>query len=239
MTLTLYKFGPQWGLTDPSPFCMKLESFLRLNDINFKYGGRDIRKSLKNAPKQKLPFVVFENGDQMGDSNLIIKRLSAERGIDMNAALTAEQRGIAHAYCRMLDEATYFTALYARWIDEPGWSVMKDTFFSALPALLRGYICAKIQKDKIKHLDMQGIGRHSKEDIYAFAQADMDALSALLGDKTWFFGADTPTLLDIWAHAFVIQTIVPPIDMPLKTHTLSLQNLCDHAHRFQELVYKK
>ncbi len=237
MTLTLYKFGPQWGISDPSPFCVKLESFLRLNEIEFKFGGKDIRKSLGNAPKKKLPFVVFENGESMGDSHMIIRHLCDTKNIDMNAHLSDEQKATSHAFCRMLDEATYFVALYSRWVDEPGFSVVRDIFFAPVPAFLRGRISEKFRQGKIKALYRQGTGRHSREDIYAAGARDMNALSTLLGDDEWFFGSSKPTLLDIWAHAFVIQVIAPPIDTPLKEHTLFLKNLCDHANRFQEKVY--
>ena len=50
MTLTLYKFGPQWDIDDPSPFCLKLESYLKLADIAYEAPPFDVsmfRKCLK------------------------------------------------------------------------------------------------------------------------------------------------------------------------------------------------
>ena len=87
MSITLHKFGPIWGLHDPSPFCVKLESFLKINDIDHTIGDLDMRAALERAPKKKLPFVTLENGKDMGDSTLIINFLSKEKNIDMDAGI--------------------------------------------------------------------------------------------------------------------------------------------------------
>lgn len=238
MAITFYKFGAQWGIADPSPFCVKLESFFRLNDIPFEAKNFEM-EYMKKAPKQKFPFVEFENGELMGDSTLIIERLSHEKKIDMNGALTNAQKAQSHIFCRMLDEATYFGLLYSRWVDDKGWAVISNLFFDKVPSFLRGIISSKARKDVTKSAWMQGTARHSQEDVYAMICKDLDALSACLGDDEWFFGAPEPTLLDIWCHANVINVIEPPIENSVKTHAKTLQNLVDHAHRFQALVYGK
>ena len=65
----------------------------------------------------------------------------------------------------------------------------------------------------------------------------MQALSRLLGDDAYFFGTSRPTLLDLWAHAFVAEIVAPPIDSPLKTATLALNNLTGHFQRLQTRLY--
>ncbi len=238
MAVTLYKFGAQWGITDPSPFCVKLESFLRLNNIEFTLGDFDIKSTLNKAPKKKMPFVVFEDGRKMGDSTLIINHLSDANSIDMDAPLSAEQRTISYAFRRMLDEGFYFPAVYSRWADDIGWNAVMPIFFDGLPNFLKPLVSGKIRKDVIKMLNGQGTARHSKDEIYTAAERDLQALSNLLGDNQWFLNTDQPTLLEIWTHAFVINCIIPPIETDLKTRSLKFTNLCDHAHRFEKLVYK-
>ena len=57
MTVKLYQFPSAWGLPNPSPFCMKLEVFLRLAEIPYEIvTWPDPRK----APKGKLPFIEHE-----------------------------------------------------------------------------------------------------------------------------------------------------------------------------------
>jgi glutathione S-transferase len=62
-------------------------------------------------------------------------------------------------------------------------------------------------------------------------------LSRLLGDDTYFFAANRPTLLDLWAHAFVAEIVTPPIDSPLKKASLAFRNLTDHFQRLQARLY--
>lgn len=237
MSLKLNKFGPNWGIADPSPFCVKLESFLRLNNIDYTVGDHDMNRLFKEAPKKKIPFVEFEDGERMGDSTLIIERLSKEHGIDMDLVLTDEQKAMSYVYRRMIDEALYFNLLYTRWGDDDGWAVLEPLFFGSIPGFVRGIISSKIRKGVLKAARNQGVARHSKEEIYTIACRDLDALSSLLSSDEWFFGTDNPTLLDLWVHASVINIIIPPIDNTVKAHCLTLQNLCDHAKRFQALVY--
>jgi len=66
---------------------------------------------------------------------------------------------------------------------------------------------------------------------------DLQALSRLLGEDTYFFAANQPTLLDLWAHAFVAEIVAPPTDSSLKRTALDLPNLTDHFHRLQARLY--
>jgi len=239
MTLTLHKFGPQWGLSDPSPFCIKLESFLIINNIPYDIGNYDAKTILGKAPKKKAPFVDLENGERIGDSNLIIQRLEKDSGIDTDEGLTKEQRAISHAYRKMLDESLYFSLVYSRWWEDSGWNVIKPLFFSGMPPVIGGIIIKFIRNNVKKVLYGQGAGRHSKDEIYAAANQDLDALSTLLGNDQWFFGADKPTLLDLACHAYLINIIRPPIENMIKQHALTLHKLCDHAERLQTRLYDK
>ena len=99
MAVTLHKFGPQWGLADPSPFCVKLESFLRLNNIPYETKNFDPKSTYRKSPKKKVPYVVFESGEVMGDSTLIIERLCKEHTIDMDRSLTTEQKASITTGC--------------------------------------------------------------------------------------------------------------------------------------------
>ncbi len=239
MTLTLHKFGPCWGLSDPSPFCVKLESFLIINDIQYNIGGYDAKTILSKAPKKKVPFVDLENGKRIGDSNFIIQRLAKDLAINMDETLTKEQSAISHACRRMLDENLYFSLLYSRWCEDTAWNVIKPIFFSDMPPVIGGFITGLIRKNVKKVVYGQGTGRHSRDEIYAMANRDLDALSVLLGEDRWFFGASQPTLLDLTCHAYVINIIRPPIENAIKKHTLTLSKLCDHAERLQTQIYNK
>ncbi len=239
MTITFYKFGEKWGLPDPSPFCVKLESFMRLNDIPFTLGEFDMKSTLGKAPKKKMPFIVFDDAQRMGDSSLIIRHLSQQNNINMEADLSPVQQAQAHAFRRMLDESTYFCLLYARWVDDNGWKTFKPAFFgdTGMPNFLVNIISGKIRKDVTAKIYGQGIARHTKEDIYTHGMQDIEALSNLLGSDEWFFGGKKPSLLDIWAHAFISSLIRAPFHDALSENTRKIDNLVAHTDRFDALVY--
>jgi glutathione S-transferase len=237
MPVKLYKFGEVWGLADPSPFCVKVESFLRETNIAFEVVPFDPRRSFAKAPKGKLPFIEDEDGAVVGDSSLIIARLSQQHDIDMDAPLDDGQRCISVAFRRMLDEHLYWVGVYCRWFDEPGWTVIRQSFFAGLPWPIRPFAMALARRRMAGALRAQGIGRHSREEIYALGSEDLQALSRLLGEDTYFFAVNRPTLLDLWAHAFVAEIVAPPIDSSLKRAALALPNLTDHFHRLQARLY--
>jgi glutathione S-transferase len=237
MPIRLHKFGEAWGLADPSPFCVKVENFLREAKIAFEVVPFDPGTSLRRAPKGKIPFIEDEDGTLVGDSTLIIERLSRRHGLDLDAPLDIRQRAVAHAFRRMLDEHLYWIAVYSRWCDEPGWSIVRGMFFARLPALTRPLVTAIARRGMTRALEAQGVGRHSRDEIYALGAKDVAALSHLLGDDPYFFAADRPTLLDLWAHAFVAEITAPPIATPLRDATLALPNLCDHFQRLQMRLY--
>jgi glutathione S-transferase len=237
MSIRLHKFGQAWGIADPSPFCLKVENFLREANLSYEVVPFDPRRSFAKAPKGKLPFIEDEDGTVVGDSTLIIARLSRQRDVDMDAPLGDRERCVSLAFRRILDEHLYWVMVYSRWFDEPGWSVIRPAFFVGVWRPMRPLAAALARHRMRGALCAQGTGRHSREEIYALGNEDLQALSRLLDEDTYFFAASRPTLLDLWAHAFIAEIVAPPIDSPLKTATLALRNLTNHFERLQARLY--
>src|SRR6266849_3203388 len=64
--ITLYTFGPAFGLPDPSPFVMKAEVLLKMAGLVY----RTDTKGLRRAPKGKLPYIE-DDGERIADSTFI------------------------------------------------------------------------------------------------------------------------------------------------------------------------
>lgn len=93
MSVTLYQFPAAFGLPNASPFCMKIETYLRMTGIDYtpRYGMYQLR-----APKKKLPYI--KDGERVvADSHLIIDYLKSTRGDPLDAALTPAERACASA----------------------------------------------------------------------------------------------------------------------------------------------
>lgn len=215
-----------WGMPNLSPFCAKLETYLRLAKIEHDLGESDMRK----APKGKIPFVRI--GDEfVGDSQLVIERIESMRAEKMDAWLTDEQRATGRAIRRMLEEGTYFVVMMARW-DSPHTSTLqRGEFVKVLPGPLRVFF-PLIVRDVRKKLRSQGTGRHTQEEALRMGADDMAALSLLLGDKRFLFG-DRPSTFDATAFAFVSAIVDYPGESLLREETRAKKNLVDYAARIK------
>ena len=233
MSLTLFQFPPAFGLPNASPFCMKVETYLRMAQIPYtcRYGMYQLR-----APKKKLPYIRDANGRIVADSHLIIDYLKAKYGDPLDAALTLAQRARATLILRVLEDSLYWVLLYARWIDERGWPLTRPAFFGALPVPLRWVIPSVARRALGQQLHAQGIGRHLPQDIYAIGAADLAALSELLGGQDYFLGAQ-PSSADAAAYAFLANILDVPLEVPLLQAARGYANLGAYRARMRARYY--
>jgi glutathione S-transferase len=217
----------RWGEPSMSPFCMKLECWLRMSGIAFEIRPPDMRK----APKGKMPYVTLPDGTLLGDSQLVIEHLSRVHGVDLDAHLDGKQRATSRVVRRMIEEATYFTGIYARWIDDAGWAHTKTAMATMLPGPVRLFM-PLIRRNVVKNVHAQGTGRHTAEDIYAMARADWDAIATLLGDGPYFFG-EKASSIDAVLYAFEEAALAHPAALPAKLHLERTPSLVAHRDRMR------
>jgi glutathione S-transferase len=230
--ITLGQFAdvPGWGF-NASPFCSKVETYLRLAGLPFR-----IEPTLPMAaPKGKLPFIIDEDGTRIPDSGQIIAHLEATRGARLDGHLTPEQRALGHLIRRTCEESLYFVLLYSRWFDPAGWRTTRPAYFAGMPAALRGVVPELIRRRLRRDVLGQGILRHSPEEIYALGCADLDALAVTLGGRP-FFLTDRPGSVDAVVHAFVANILKAPVDNRLKAHAQGLEPLVGFVARLDGLL---
>ena len=83
--ITLYSFGPAFGLPDPSPFVMKAEVLLKMSGLPYRTDTRGFR----NAPKGKQPY-IDDDGERVADSTFIRWYLEKKYTIDFDRDLTPD-----------------------------------------------------------------------------------------------------------------------------------------------------
>lgn len=192
--LTLVKFGigPKAKIANYSPFCLKLETYLRAAKIEFK---EEILKGDPNkcAPKGKLPFIRHK-GLTLGDSAIIIKYLKKQFSADLDLGLSDRDAAISNAFCAMIEEHAVQCLVYLRWQDDLGWSGIKEAFFGFLPFPLKLIVPNIVRKKTIHALWCSGMGRHSRDEVIDMLRADFTALNQILGDKDFFFDSQIRTL---------------------------------------------
>lgn len=209
--IKLHQFPLIWG-RNVSPFTLKLESWLKLAKLPYQV------VTLRNpgkGPKGKLPFIEDEDGTLVGDSSLIIDHLKRTRSIDPDHELDQHQRATALALQRLFEDHFYFILSYSRWCDPDGWSHVEPAFFGFLPPGVRQIVPRFLQRQVRQMLQHQGLGRHSREEIYAFGRTDLEAVSTLLGNRQYFLGEE-PTTIDAIAYGFLANLLLVPVETELK-----------------------
>jgi glutathione S-transferase len=232
--IKLYQYEPALGLANASPFCMKLETYLRMAQLPFVTPSAKLR-DIGRAPKGKLPYVQ-DGSTVLADSNLIIEYLKATYGDRLDVWLSAEQRAVALAFGRLLEENLYWALLYSRWIEPQGWAATKEAFFGKLPLPLRWLIPPLARRGMRQQLHGHGMGRHSAQEIQAIAARDITALADFLADKPYFMG-DEPCALDASAYAFLANIVWVPLDSTLQQHALQYPRLEVYCRRMRSRYY--
>jgi glutathione S-transferase len=226
--MTLHQFPRTWGIPNLSVFCVKVETYLRINKLPY-----EIVESLPlKGPRGKLPYLVDE-GHKLSDSRLILNYLKTKYGDNDQALLSLEQQGIAKAYQRLLEEHLYWSGMVTRWnYSEENWQTTKQAIFGGLPPVARD-LAAVLYRMKIKsQIKGHGMGRLNLDEMFGLAKEDIDSLANFLANKTYFMG-DKPTSLDACAYGVLVNTLACPIESPLKDYALSKQNLLDYCRRMQ------
>ena len=209
--LRTYHLPGAWGLPTVSPFCLKLDAFLRMTGIEHEsltsstpFGG----------PKKKAPWIEYK-GKKLGDSTLIIDFLKQEFGKDPDAHLDNRQRATTVAIQRLIEENLYWALVYDRWCREDNWQRLKSTVLGDIPAPVRALLAPYARYAVKKQLAGHGMGLHSPEEIDAIAKKDIGALAALLGEGPWYFG-DQPTMADATVYSLLANILFVEFESPMK-----------------------
>lgn len=228
MMIELYQFPQMYNIPNPSPFCMKLESYLKAQEIEY---NSHYTVDMRHSPTGKMPYIRYDNCYQ-ADSGMIIEWLESLSEQPMQAKLTTEQVGFSIALIRLCEESLYWALVYQRWADDNLGNTWKNDLAenSNIPKLMFKIALKVMSKTVVKKLDAQGTGRLTAEKIYAKAKQDLSALSDALTDKPYYFG-ETPTLVDHVVYSFMASIYATPWENQLTTTAEAYPNLYAHCQR--------
>ena len=225
--IKLFQFPRMFGIPNVSPFCCKVETWLRIARIPYEVVDTlDLRK----APMGKLPFIE-DGGLHIADSSLIVDHLVKTRGVDPDARLSDSQRALALLVQRTLEEHYAFVMAYTHLLREEGWRHTRARF-DPFPAMVRPLVGSLVRRRITKILWLQGVLRHSHEDIVESALRDWRAVLTLMGGGPFFFG-DEPTGIDAIVFAALATTVLTPIDSPIRDFLRSQPACVAYAERMR------
>ncbi|QUD86205.1 glutathione S-transferase C-terminal domain-containing protein [Phenylobacterium montanum] len=229
--ITLYTFGTNFGLPDPSPFVLKTE-------VQLKMAGLDYRSQLgglPTAPKGKLPY-IDDDGVVVADSVFIRAYLEKTYGIDFDAGVSPGRRALAWTVERMVEDHLYFVMLHARWTDDENFAKGPAHFFDAVPEPMREEVRRQARERVAQNLHGQGLGRHSPEEIGDVAARSIAALSELLGGLP-YLGGEKPCGADASLFGLLAGVMTPLFDTSIRRAALSHDNLVAYERRMMAQYY--
>jgi len=234
----LYQYNRTHQIPSISPFCLKVESWLKLHGI--KYENVDHKIKLRSK-RGMLPFVEL-NGEEISDSNHIIETLSKKFEKNMPADLTAEQKQVQHAMMTMVEN--HFNWAMVQWKSRDIDSILKGykmdlsaAIGSKLPAsLLNFYFKHTFLRKGLKKVKAQGFGASSNEEMEQMGKDDMKVCSDMLGDKEFMFG-DEPSLLDLTVYSHMAPVLFIDKEFPCVLRDFmesDCQNLAGLVNRMKD-----
>ena len=229
--ITLYTFGPAFGLPDPSPFVMKTEMLLKLSGLPYQTDSRGFMR----APKGKLPY-INDNGTIVADSTFIRLYLENRHSIYFDRGLTERDRGIAWALEKMCEDHLYWLLIYWRWLIDANFNKGPKKFFRRAPAIVRPFVERAVRRKIRKTMWLHGLGRHTEQEMAAVADRAVLSLSQILGNNTYAFGSE-PCGADATLFAFVASALTPYFDSPVRASFEKAANLVAYRDRMMTEFY--
>ncbi|XXX76756.1 glutathione S-transferase family protein [Sorangium sp. So ce134] len=229
--ITLYGFGPLFGLPEASPYVTKTEVQLKLLGLPY----RKERTRPEQSPKGQVPF-IDDDGARIADSHFIREHLERKHGKELDAGLDARQRAEAWAIERMLENHFAATTGYARWLIPENFEKGPAHFVDGAPEELRPKLREELLARVRERYRAVGIAQHTDEEIVELGARSLAALSVLLGDRPYLFGG-RPAGVDATAFAVLAGILTPFFDSPLRRRAEGFANLVAYTARLMREFY--
>ena len=226
--IRVFALPPIWGAPNPSPFVIKLLTFLRMAGLPYEMPGLT---GPPQSPTGKIPYVELPGGERLHDSGLIVDALTSRYHLTLDDGLSAGQLALSHAVRRMVEEHLYFVGAYERWLTPAGYAETSRAYFAHMAAPLRLLLPLVLRRRIRANMHGQGIGRHPPETVAAAGRADVEALATLLGEGEYFHGH--PTSIDATLYGFIAAWMSNPYASPVKSDAQRHPNLVAYYERMR------
>jgi len=226
--LRVFTFSPHWGLPSAGPFAIKLLAWLELAGIPYE---QVIEDNPSKGPKGKNPWIELD-GEPMGDSELIIEFLSEKYGVDLDSGLSAEQKAVGLAWRRTFEEHFHQVLEWELFVHPAGVAYIRKALVSQMPPVIGPLIFSMLRSKLQKQLYARGLARHTPDIIATKGRADVDALSAFLGERPFLLG-DQPHTADAAVFGLLAPMVYWPMQTPVASHAKSLGNIVGYCDRMR------
>ncbi|GGH28026.1 Glutathione S-transferase [Cribrihabitans marinus] len=228
--LTLLTYPSAFGLFSASPFCVKAAYMLKLSGHPWR---RSDLLDPRKMPHRKLP--VLRTPERLiADSDGIRRWLEAQ-GAEFDAGLSDVQKAQSRALIRMVEDHLYFQVVLDRWGNDAVWPILRDTFFTQVPALIRRPVSNAIRRSVLRGLDAQGVSRFDEGERMDRIESDLEAISAFLWQSPFLMG-ERPTSADLSVAPMLAAMRATPVETALTRRISGDRLLGDYIDRVDRAI---
>ncbi|KAJ8411508.1 hypothetical protein AAFF_G00163160 [Aldrovandia affinis] len=227
--IILHQFSrPRTGAPSLSPLCLKIETYLRMADLPYQnyFDG-------KLSPQGKMPWIEY-NSEQVSGTEFIIDFLEEQLGVNLNKSLSLQERAVSHAISTMVEEHFYWTIVYSQWVDNLEETQKMLPVSGPLSDLLKWILSHVTSGIVRREMYGHGIGRFSREEVYALMERDMRMLATLLGDKRYIMGPKMSSVdATVFGHLAQAMWTLPGTrpEQLIKGELMNLAMYCERMRR--------
>ncbi|RDL40362.1 Uncharacterized protein BP5553_00341 [Venustampulla echinocandica] len=219
-----------------NPSCLKWQAFLNIAGVKHRL----VHSSNHASPTGALPFLLpaasASTSDTSQDTYPIPSNKLVKYAEDHGASVEESSNLRYEAYQALLDQRIRSAWLYTLYLEPLNFNAVAYPLYvssASTNPLVRASIShqlrAAAEAELLKHSSIIDI-----DDLYSEADKAFEALSILLGEDTWFFGSEKPTLFD--ASIFAYTHLLLDDSMGWKEDKLSgalrrRENLAQHQER--------
>jgi len=229
--ITLYGFGPGFGLPEISPFVTKTEVQLKMAGLAY----RKQRAMPPGSPKGQLPYIDDE-AECIADSTFIRAHIEGKYGFDFDAPLNLQQRAQAWAFERMIEHHLYWALIGARWVDPENFAKGPAHFFDDAPEHRREKLREDAQFRVAENYLLSGLGRHAPDDDVELAVRSLYAISLQIGDEPYLMG-NKPCSTDAIAFGALAGILTPFFESKLRSRAEQFDNIVSYVDRMMQNYY--
>ncbi|XP_037087457.1 failed axon connections homolog [Pollicipes pollicipes] len=227
--VVLHQFARARSCPNISPFAVKVETYLRANNITYVVDDR-----VPFGPRGKCPWITL-NGREVADSTLIIDHIAHELGVRMTSDCSERDLACGRAFQVMFEERTAWGVFFRRYVLDRMryvWPEFPKNVRKYMPFVKLGLRFGFARRSK-----EQGIGLFSEPELMMLIEKDLLALSTFLGDKQFMLGS-AMTELDCCVFGMVVQLLYisgPHLEFFTRHRC---PNLVKHCERIKELYWQ-
>lgn len=233
-------YGALKGAPSYNPACLKWQAYLKFSDIKFQLAA----SSNHASPSGSLPFLLPTQPDTTKHVQPVPSG-KLQRWTMNNSEAAIEESGDLRyeAYLSLLDHRIRRAWLYSIYLSNNFTSIAEPLYI--LPTsnnpFVRLTIARELRLAAEKEL-LKFSAIVSAETLYSQAEEAFTALDSLLGDDTWFFGAERPGLFDASVFAYTHLLLDDKLgkgwlDTRLRDTLMSRQRLIAHRTKILESYF--